>query len=107
KPIAAAEQGLLPWEGEASRRVLLARGVPAEAIVQLPAVVDSTKDEAQALRLYLEEHPGETVGVVTSKYHTRRTRMVMQHELGEAASRVKYFGAPTDGYDETNWWKSE
>src|SRR5262249_52970717 len=107
RPMAAAEQGLTPWESEVNRRILIARGVPEDAIVMLPPVVDSTRDEARALGKYLAEHADETVGVVTSGYHTRRTRLLIRQEAGDAISRVKFFGAPTEGFGPADWWQSD
>lgn len=112
KPMAAAEQGLTPWESEVNRRILVARGVPEDAVVMLPQVVDSTRDEARALAAYMADHPDETVGLVTSGYHTRRTRLLLRQELerqgrGDDLSRVKFFGAPTEGFGPADWWRSD
>jgi uncharacterized SAM-binding protein YcdF (DUF218 family) len=99
--------GLMPDEHEVMRQVLLKRGVPADAIVLLPAEVDSTADEARALGRYLDEHPGRRVGVVTNNYHTRRARWIFRTELGERAADMPFFGAPNDHFDGNDWWRSE
>jgi len=99
--------GLTPVDHEIMRQVLLKRGVPADAIVLLPAEVGSTADEARALGRYLDEHPGRRVGVVTNHYHTRRARWILRTALGERAADMPFFGAPNDGFDGNNWWRSE
>jgi uncharacterized SAM-binding protein YcdF (DUF218 family) len=47
------------------------------------------------------------VAVVTTGYHTRRARRTFRQVLGADAARVRFVAAPTDGFDETNWWRSE
>jgi uncharacterized SAM-binding protein YcdF (DUF218 family) len=102
----ARDAGRLP-EQELIRRVLVKRGVPDEAIVLLPDVVDSTADEAAALRHYLEDKPERTVAVVTTCYHTRRVRWIFRKQLGARAEQLHFVAGPTDGYDASNWWRSE
>jgi uncharacterized SAM-binding protein YcdF (DUF218 family) len=92
---------------EVIRRVLLAQGVRPEAITLLPGACSSTRDEANALAAYLTSHPGISVAIVTNTLYTRRTRSIVSRQLGDNASRVCYIGAPTDHFDETNWWKME
>jgi uncharacterized SAM-binding protein YcdF (DUF218 family) len=103
----AADGGTFPSEQEVIRRVLLKRGVPEDAVVSLPDEVDSTADEAAALARYLDDNPGRTVTVVTTCYHTRRARWIFRKQLGARADRVRFVGGPTDGYDASNWWRSE
>lgn len=107
KPSLNAEQNIGPPESEVISRVLQARGVPAQAIVQLPGDVASTADEAKALARFLEEHPEHTVAVVTNPFHTRRASWIFQKVLGERAPQVHFVAAPTDGFDENSWWQSE
>jgi uncharacterized SAM-binding protein YcdF (DUF218 family) len=97
---------ILP-DHEVVRRVLLAQGVPSEAIEVLPGECATTRDEANALAAYLDSHPNVSVAVVTNSLYTRRARSIMYGRLGKQASRVFFVGAPSDHFDETNWWKSE
>jgi uncharacterized SAM-binding protein YcdF (DUF218 family) len=92
---------------EVIRRVLLAQGLPAEALVFLPGECSSTKDEAAALASYLNAHPGVSVAIVTNTLYTRRTRSIICRQLGDKADRVFYVGAPTERFDATNWWTTE
>jgi uncharacterized SAM-binding protein YcdF (DUF218 family) len=101
------EAGIMLPEQEVIRRVLLARGVPAESIILLSGEVSSTQDEAQALAEFLQTQPESTVAVVTNGFHTRRARGIFQRALGERASRVHFVAAPLDGCDESNWWRTE
>jgi uncharacterized SAM-binding protein YcdF (DUF218 family) len=107
KLVPEAELGLTPAEHDLIRRVLLARGISSESIVQLPGEANSTRDEVLALGRFLEDRPEVTVAVVTTTWHTRRARMIFHRVLGEQAARVHFVGAPPDRYDESNWWQSE
>jgi uncharacterized SAM-binding protein YcdF (DUF218 family) len=92
---------------ELIREILLRRGVPAEAILELPVQVASTRDEARALRAFLEQRPVRSVAVITSDYHTRRTRAIFRRELAARATQVHFVSAPTERCKATNWWHNE
>jgi uncharacterized SAM-binding protein YcdF (DUF218 family) len=102
----APEPGELSQQ-ELLREILLRRGVAAEAIVELPGKVASTRDEARALGRFLDRHPGHSVAVVTSDYHTRRTRSIFRAQLGDCAGRVHFVAAPTERFTAANWWHYE
>jgi len=92
---------------ELLREVLLRRGIDGEAIRELPDRVASTRDEALALRQFLQRHPDHSVAVVTSDYHTRRARAIFQRELAGRATRIHFVSAPTERFKATNWWHYE
>jgi uncharacterized SAM-binding protein YcdF (DUF218 family) len=100
-------KGIVPSENEAIRQVLLRSGVAPDAIVLLDSVVDSTQSEARVLAEFLNQHPGAHVAVVTSDYHTRRTRLLFSRACGNRAGNLRYIGAPTDDFDASNWWQFE
>jgi uncharacterized SAM-binding protein YcdF (DUF218 family) len=102
----APEPGALSHQ-ELLRDILLRRGVAAEAVVELPGQVASTRDEARALRQFLEWHPDHSVAVLTSDYHTRRTRAVFTAQLADFAARVHFVSAPTERFHATDWWHYE
>lgn len=89
------------------RRVLEMEGVPAAAIAQLPGRVDSTRDEARALRRLLVAHPARRVIIVTSPEHTRRARWTFQKTLTGMAVEVRMAPARHPRFDETNWWRHD
>lgn len=86
--------------------MLRALGVPEDAIVPLPDVVASTRDEAEALRRFLARRPAETVAIITSDYHTRRCRWIFSHALRGTAVRVQFVGAPGEVARPEEWWKN-
>jgi len=99
--------GISAPEHEIIRAVLVHQGVPREAIVILNSECATTFDEARALADFLHAEPQSSVTVVTSSYHTRRTRLILRKTLGERFANVRLVGAPTDGFDATNWWHFE
>jgi len=100
-----------PAEAEDSnnraKRILTVLGVPPARVVELPGDCASTFDEAAVLARTMAEHPTATVTVVTSNYHTRRTRWVIRRALGSSADRARYVSVPTDYFDADCWWKVE
>jgi uncharacterized SAM-binding protein YcdF (DUF218 family) len=56
-------------------------GVPPSAITVLPRAVDNTADEAAVTRPIVLERGWTSIIVVTSKYHTRRTRFAFEREF--------------------------
>src|SRR5262249_47011517 len=92
---------------ELLREILVRRGVAADAVVELPGEVASTRDEARVLRQFLEMHPGHSVAVITSDYHTRRARSIFAAQLGNCAGQVHLVAAPTERFHATDWWHYE
>jgi uncharacterized SAM-binding protein YcdF (DUF218 family) len=99
--------GLMEPEEEIDRRILIALGVPKQAITFLDGPCTSTWDEAKSLEQFLDGKPAATVTIVTNPYHTRRTRWVFRKVLGNLASALHVVGAPLDDFDAHNWWKKE
>lgn len=102
-----ALDGIAVSESEMIRRVLLKSGVPEEVIIELHDFVDSTQSEAESLASYLHEYPNLGVAVVTNDYHTRRARRLFSRACGNDLQNLCLVGAPTDGFDASNWWRSE
>lgn len=89
---------------EIYRRVFLHRGVPERRIRTLGAQITNTMDESGVLRDYMVENPDAIVTVVTSHYHTRRTRWSLRRHLGEDAERLRFVSAPEDDFSAADWW---
>ena len=97
----------LPPTHEIVRQVLVKRGIPSSDVTILPAAATTTYDEAQALRAFLKDRPKTTVLVVTSDYHTRRSRWVFARVLGPWAAQVSFVSAPGDDFRRDCWWQDE
>jgi uncharacterized SAM-binding protein YcdF (DUF218 family) len=102
-----SQPGLGPSVHEVSRQILTRCGVPDARIDFLDSRCDSTFDEAKALEQFMTSHPEATFSVVTSDYHTRRSRWVLHNVLGSRMSQVRLVSARTDAFNATNWWRNE
>ena len=58
-------------------------------------------------RLFWRSTPGHRVAVVTSDFHTRRTRLVFRRACRHHAADIRFIGAPTDSFNGANWWRFE
>lgn len=98
--------GIQPRESEVSRAVLDKLGIPAAAIVSLGSDVTSTRDEALALRDWLQTHKLHTVIIPTDFTHTRRVDWLMRRTL-PAETQALVVSLTNKQYNQTNWWQKE
>lgn len=87
------------------QRDLVERGVPADAVVRISHTADSTREEALVLRQLVAERGWHRVLVVTSNYHTRRTRYIFRRVFPSEVE-VRVVAARDSGYDPEHWWQS-
>ena len=101
--------GLVPNDTDIDVRVMEKLGVPASKIVILPfpGGVTSTFDEADALRQYIETKGIQRVIVVTSAFHTRRARWILDRQLAGLPVILEMAPAPYPNFDQTTWWQDE
>jgi uncharacterized SAM-binding protein YcdF (DUF218 family) len=101
--------GLLPNDTDIDVAVMEKLGVPASKIVVLsfPGGVTSTFDEADALREYIETKGIQRVIVVTSAFHTRRAKWILDRQLAGLPVILEMAPAPYPNFDQTNWWRNE
>ena len=90
--------GAVTWD----RDVLLGAGVPPSAIVLTDGTPRDTLDELQTVSRLVSAH-NEPVILVTSKVHTRRTRLIWRYVTGQAASGIVR-SARRDPFDASDWW---
>ncbi len=90
---------------ELMQRDLTERGVPADAVVRLPHSADSTREEAQVVQQLVAERGWRRILVVTSNYHTRRTRYIYRRVF-PASIEVRVVPAWDSGFDPGHWWHS-
>jgi uncharacterized SAM-binding protein YcdF (DUF218 family) len=99
----------LPTEAELARDAMQQLGVPATAIRILPGSLDNTAQEAEALHRYTQDAESGTrlqrIIVVTSAYHTRRTRFAFRREFAEDPVRLMIHASRFDEADPGRWWQ--
>ncbi|MFO7166518.1 MAG: YdcF family protein [Chloroflexota bacterium] len=81
-------------------------GVPAEAIVTAPGRPASTYREARNLRALAEREGWRSVTVVTSAFHTRRSRLILDEAFAGSSVAVRVTPVAGDPYAAGTWWRS-
>jgi len=101
--------GLVDNPTDIAVEVMKLRGVPAEKLLVLnnSGPVTSTFDEARTLRQYVETHNIRSVIMVTSAFHTRRSRWIFERELAGVQVKLEVAAAPYINFDASNWWQYE
>jgi uncharacterized SAM-binding protein YcdF (DUF218 family) len=101
------EAGLMPTEASVARNVLLTNGVPPTALEVVGTNMTSTRDEAFALKSWVEQHNAHTVLIPTDIFHTRRVRWIFRKALRGTGAEVHVLALEPPRYDRTNWWHQE
>lgn len=81
------------------------RGVPKQAVVPFPHDAPDTLEELRGIRQFVGQHGWKHVMIVTSNYHTRRTRYLCEHVF-PADVHVLVVAAPDHDYDPDSWWRT-
>ena len=105
--IIASGRFLRPYASlaELMQRDLMEHGVPAGAIHRLPSFAANTREEAVTMRRLAERQHWRRVLVVTSNFHTRRSRHIYSRVFRNSAD-VRILAASDSGYDPDDWWRS-
>ena len=107
KPSATARLGLTQADANLARAILLKQKVPGGAIFITSDRVNSTFEEAVAVRNWAKTNGVRRIIVTTDVFHTRRVRWVFQKQLQSAGIRVAVDAVPVREYSVTNWWRDE
>ena len=100
------DRQIIEGSEERKRLALIALGVPADAIVILEPVVDSTADEARAFAEWARRHPIRRVIVVTSPLHTGRSRLTFIRALENLPIEVLVRPSSRNAFRSDTWWRS-
>ena len=87
------------------RHAMKLNNVPKESFLVLGHEADSTSQEAQFLLPFFKNHRYKEVIIVTSNYHTRRSKKVFQKQWAGSGIHVYISAAPYVHFDPDNWWK--
>jgi uncharacterized SAM-binding protein YcdF (DUF218 family) len=87
-----------------NEKVLLAQGVPADAIQILEHPSANTEEEVREISETMRRNDFKSVIIVTSKPHTRRVRAIWHKLAGSGLSAYVRF-ANEDPYDGAHWWR--
>jgi uncharacterized SAM-binding protein YcdF (DUF218 family) len=92
--------------GQYQRLEMIARGVSPAQIGTTYLVVNSTRDEAGAVREYLQRHSVSSCIIVTDPFHTRRTRLIFGREMEGTGIDVRVIPARDHWYRAESWFLS-
>jgi uncharacterized SAM-binding protein YcdF (DUF218 family) len=104
--VVASGRRLRPYAGiaELMEHDLIERGVPKDKILAFAHEADNTREEAEALAPQAVQHKWRSVIIVTSNYHTRRTRYIFTRVF-PASIQVRVSGARDGDFDPDTWWQ--
>jgi uncharacterized SAM-binding protein YcdF (DUF218 family) len=92
---------------EANRQVLLKLGVPAAAIETLGRANKNTRDEALALREWVESHGAKVVIIPSEIFFSRRVRWIFRREFVGKVTRIEVLSIEPSRYTRADWWRNE
>jgi uncharacterized SAM-binding protein YcdF (DUF218 family) len=88
-----------------NQKVLMARGVPADAIRILMDPAANTEQEVDEIARDCRRDGAHVVIIVTSKPHTRRVRMIWNRRVGnDPRAIIRYVS--DDSFDPARWWRN-
>jgi uncharacterized SAM-binding protein YcdF (DUF218 family) len=87
-----------------NEKILLAKGVPVDAIRILERPSANTQMEVREIQEFLRQNNLSSVIIVTSKAHTRRVRAIWKKLVGSDPRAIVRF-ANDDPYDGAHWWR--
>jgi uncharacterized SAM-binding protein YcdF (DUF218 family) len=87
-----------------NEKILLAKGVPEDAIRITERPSANTLEEVRQIQETLRRSNSHNVIVVTSKAHTRRVRTIWNKVVGSDPHVIVRF-ANDDPYDGAHWWR--
>jgi hypothetical protein len=86
-------------------RILIHEGVPQGAIRILEPPIVNTADEIKVIASALSSEKDRTVIIVTTKAHTRRTRLLWRR-LAAGRGRAIVRAASGDAFEPEHWWRT-
>ena len=93
------------------KNVALRMGVPEEAILLVPDIGRTTFEEAKNVKRFLEQNDINSLLVVTSPWHTRRSRLIFEDVFKDSGKRISIqpmsddvYGHWYHTYRPEEWW---
>ena len=94
-----------PSDADYNRQVLERLNVPARAVRVLDGRIANTADEVRMIAQALEAAGGDRVILVTSKYHTRRVKILWRALIGTRPEALVR-SASEDPFEPDRWWRT-
>ena len=105
--VVASGRYLRPYASiaELEEHDLIERGVPQAAVVRLAHNAENTRDETAAIAQLISSRGWKRVLLVTSSYHTRRSRYLAERQF-PPGTVVHVISAADSDYDPGSWWRT-
>ncbi|MBZ5695642.1 MAG: YdcF family protein [Acidobacteriia bacterium] len=105
--IIASGRYLRPYASiaELEEHDLTSRGIPVSAIVRFAHRAENTREETAAIGQLISSHGWKRIIVVTSNYHTRRSRYIAERTFPQGTI-LRVVAARDSEYDPDNWWRT-
>ena len=102
------ERGVvIPGYADISKMAAVELGIPQNLVVLLEGNARSTRDEAVTIKEYLMDNKEiTTIVLVTSSYHSKRSKLIFSKVLKELDRVVKVIARPSkyDDFNPERWW---
>ena len=98
--------GIRATYGELVRREAILQGVPEEQILIAPGTVETTCQEALAVRRLVDRQGWHSLLVLTDPFHTRRARLCFRETFRDSGVAVSVRAIEGSWYDPGSWWLS-
>jgi uncharacterized SAM-binding protein YcdF (DUF218 family) len=97
-------------KSDQTRNAFITLGIPPDSIIVLPGNATSTQMEAIIIRKYLLNKPSiDTILLVSSSYHTRRSSMIFKTAFNKAGMPIHVISSPSvyTNFDAERWWRTK
>ena len=98
--------GIRESYGELVRREAQWQGVSGDRIIVMPGEVETTYEEALAVRTLAQDQRWTSLIIVTDPYHTRRASLTFGEVFRGTGITVAVRPAENPRYDPEAWWRS-
>jgi uncharacterized SAM-binding protein YcdF (DUF218 family) len=92
-------------ESQLAIRFAVAEGAPPGIFIPFPIRARSTVAEVQRIDAELRRRGVRKALIVTSNYHTRRARSILDH-FGSPGIQYVVVAAPDEDFEPGSWWRS-
>jgi uncharacterized SAM-binding protein YcdF (DUF218 family) len=105
-PAAALARMNIAFVGEDfyNQKILMANGVPPDAIRVFEMPATNTEEEIDEIARDCRRDQAHTVIIVTSKPHTRRVRLIWRRRVGDDPRAIVRY-VSDDSFDAAHWWR--
>lgn len=86
-------------------RYLRALNVPADGVVVIDGIAESTDHESRLLLAWARAAAIRSMVVVSSVFHTGRARLVFGRTFRDSGIALRFRGASSDAFKPDTWWQ--